>query len=264
MNLMVYGSALRIGIYMMQEVFRILGFKQTKEDIEVVRQTIDCLHKEHVLRRYTNVATDLKYDGGIVDTFLHHQDRSYSVKEVFQFIHNSELDFLNWANPSEYSLEISVPALHPLWSKIDNNRLQRYDQYHINDLLTQHRGTHRWFCSHPNYANKCRITFDRNDFINYTIYLHRSAKVKSGSDVNKKNTALMTRSNWDTVYQFELSHDLSVVIKIIANGQKTVGDVINILSEMTCEREAMIKRLLPEIKSLYERGHIYVLLPEEK
>jgi 2-polyprenyl-3-methyl-5-hydroxy-6-metoxy-1,4-benzoquinol methylase len=36
-NLMLYGRSLRLGVYVMQEFFKLLGFEQKKDDVDLVR-----------------------------------------------------------------------------------------------------------------------------------------------------------------------------------------------------------------------------------
>lgn len=264
MNLMVYGTSLRLGVYMMQEVFQILGFKQIKEDVNITRETINSLYQDHVLCRYLKFATDLNYDGAIVDTFLHPQDRSYSVKEIYEFTRKAKLEFLSWCDNMEYSLKGAIPDAHPLWQKINSINITDEDKHHIHDLLIQDRGTHRWLCAHPSYVEKCKINFEGSEYLTYSIYLHRTAKVIKGSDLIKKNNALIVRTNGSVHYQFQLSYNLSIIIKSIANGNESVGIAIEKLNLKDRDTPNLIQELRAEIKSLYECGHVYVLLPEEK
>lgn len=263
-NLMVYGTSLRLGVYMLQEVFRTLGFKQIKSDIDIVRATVDSLHPEHVLRRYVKAGYDLKYDAGMVDTFLHPQDRSYSVKEVFKFTRDAGLEFLSWCDPIEYSLEAAIPKNHPIWKKIHTSKIENEEKYHIYDLLLQDRGTHRWLCSHPEYVNKHKVTFEIDEFLEYSLLLHRTIKILKPSDLQKKDSAIFNRNNFSVQYEFKISHDLALLINVLSRGEKTIGQALASLNTDYLDRSELIDKLRLEIKSLYERGHIYVLLPEEK
>lgn len=262
MNLMVYGTSLRLGVYMMQEVFRLLKFEQTKADVDIVRATVNSLDPEHVLRRYMKIAYDLKHDGGIVDTFLHPQDRAYSVKEIFEFTRRAGLEFLNWADPVEYSLKNSVPEAHPIWQKINNSHISQEEKYHINDLLVQNRGTHRWFCGHPDYVKKSQIDFDGKEILDYIVIYHRTTKVVTPID-SIKNYAEFSRTNFGDEYKFKISSDLIHVIEKM-NGKTSIGNAISSMKLDHKNEVDLVNKLRTEIKSLYEHGHIYVLLPEEK
>jgi SAM-dependent methyltransferase len=262
-NLMVYGTSLRLGVYMMQEVFRTLGFKQTKSDVDIVRTTVESLHSEHVLKRYMKAGLDLKYDAGMVDTFLHPQDRSYSVKELFYFTRKASLEFLSWCDPSEYCLEMAIPAAHPLLARIHSSNLSNEEKYHIHDLLVQDRGTHRWLCAHAEYVKKCKIDFEGNTFLKYFIRLHRTAKMLVLSDVNKKSDAVVTRTNFGTNYEFKISYQLAQLLQELGNGSTSLDQALKKINMPLLERNGLIEQLRVEIKSLSERGHVYVFLPEK-
>ena len=70
-SVMVYGYYPRFGVYMMQEVFRVLGLKQDAVGIGIVKRAIKDVPAWHHVRRYFAIAPDLGYDSGLVDTFLH-------------------------------------------------------------------------------------------------------------------------------------------------------------------------------------------------
>jgi len=50
MNLMLYGTSLRLGVYLMQEVFSLLNLQQTKQDVDLVRTTIASLPEDHIVK----------------------------------------------------------------------------------------------------------------------------------------------------------------------------------------------------------------------
>ena len=65
-------------------------------------------------------------------------------------------------------------------------------------------------------------------------------------------------------YNFDVSHDLALVINALSKGKKTIDEALASLNLDPKSQSELINKLTPEIKTLYERGHIYVLLPEEK
>jgi SAM-dependent methyltransferase len=82
---MVYGQYARTGVYMLQNMFRLMGLGQSEQDVVTVKQTLASLPKRHVIHDYMNRAPDLKYDAGLVDSFLHRQDRAYTVAQCLEF-----------------------------------------------------------------------------------------------------------------------------------------------------------------------------------
>jgi len=94
--LMLYASCGRIGVEMLQGVFRDLGLAQDEPSLAVVRAAVDQLPQDHPLRSYMTIAPDLNYDAGLVDTFLHGRDRSFTVSDCLELVASAELVFQEW------------------------------------------------------------------------------------------------------------------------------------------------------------------------
>lgn len=253
MNLMVYGASLRLGVYMMQNVFRELDFKQSKEDVDLVRLTIASLHPNHAVKRYTNEALDLKYDAGIVDTFLHPQDKPYYVDEIFALTRDAGLEFISWLDPLDYSLEAHIPLTHPLWNKLKN--ISKEKQAHICDLLVQGRGVHRWVAGHPDYAKKIVIPEEFNQLLQCSLILNPNITILEKSTPDKKVGVKCKRYK----HEFEISHHLSRILEEL-NGTNSIKDVIDRIIDNDIERVKMYQITIREVKKLYDFGHLYIRL----
>lgn len=251
---MVYGSSLRLGVYLMQELFRLCGLQQTEEDLAIVKDTIAHLPKDHVVQRYANVANDLRYDAGMVDTFLHRQDRSFYIPELFALFRKAGLEFLTWNDNGDYSLEASVPASHPLWPKL--RTLTREQQYHAHDLLTQAHGVHRFVLAHPEYVKRCRIPFDSEALLDCSALFKIGVEVKKKADMQANTLAQLTRGE---TRQFQMSAVMGLLMDRMERGGKTLRQAM--------ESVPLTMESLPEVaeglQKLYNMGHIFVLLPED-
>lgn len=91
--IMLYAKYGRIGVDMMQSVFKELGLVQDEESIQVVRETLATLPSDHPVRSYMGIAPDLNYDAGLVDTFLHGRERNYSIQECLELVSSAGLVF---------------------------------------------------------------------------------------------------------------------------------------------------------------------------
>jgi SAM-dependent methyltransferase len=100
--LMLYARYGRIGVEMMQAVFRDLGLRQNEASVLMVREAIAALEQDHPLRSYLAIAPDLQYDAGLVDTFLHGRDRSYTVEDCLDLVSGAGLVFQEWFLKSAY------------------------------------------------------------------------------------------------------------------------------------------------------------------
>ena len=117
--IMVYAKYGRLGVYMMQDLFKILGLEQTPADVETVKFGLNALGPHHPVRNYLRLANDLDSDTGLVDTFLHRQDRSYSVGECMQLVGESGLAFLGWDENVFYHPDFQLPAQHPFRAHLE-------------------------------------------------------------------------------------------------------------------------------------------------
>ena len=100
--IMLYARNGRLGIEMMQSVFRDLGLEQTQESLLLVKEGIASLPARHPLRPYLEIAPDLDSDTGWIDTFLHGRDRSYTVKDCLHLVDAAGLVFQDWFLKSPY------------------------------------------------------------------------------------------------------------------------------------------------------------------
>jgi SAM-dependent methyltransferase len=136
MMLMLYAKYGRIGVQILQSVFRDMGLGQDEESVHMVKQVLAWLPWHHLVRSYLELADDLQYDAGLVDTFLHGREHSYTVDDCIDFVESAGLTFQGWLNKSQYYVhEIIAPtsevnlALRGLpdrkiWSLMDRLRTQ--------------------------------------------------------------------------------------------------------------------------------------------
>ena len=100
--IMLYARYGRIGGEMLQAMFRELGLRQDEVSLAVVRAAIARLPQDHPVKSYMAVAPDLQFDAGLVDTFLHGRDRSYTVADCLDLVASAGLVFQEWFLKSPY------------------------------------------------------------------------------------------------------------------------------------------------------------------
>jgi SAM-dependent methyltransferase len=100
--IMLYGRYGRAGVELMQAIFRELGLEQNEESLSMVKEAIKSLAPSHPLQSYISIAPDLQFDGGLVDTFLHGRDRSYTVEGCLKLVDSAGLVFQDWFLKSSY------------------------------------------------------------------------------------------------------------------------------------------------------------------
>lgn len=99
---MLYAPGRRTGVYIMQDVFRRLGLTQSAEDVAFARRVLEQLPPTHFARWYMEGAKELEHDAALVDTFLHPQDRAYTVPQVMELVDGAGLRFQSWIENSVY------------------------------------------------------------------------------------------------------------------------------------------------------------------
>jgi SAM-dependent methyltransferase len=114
--LMLYGKYGRAGIYMAQELFRILGLRQAPEDVATVKAVLAAFPADHPVRRGSSTPNDLAFDAGIVDTFLHPVDRGFTVGDCLDLLDSAGLVLQGWLNRYGYdpASRITQPRLREL------------------------------------------------------------------------------------------------------------------------------------------------------
>ena len=133
--IMLYARYGRIGVELLQHVFRDLGLGQDEESLRLVKQTIASLASTHPLQAYLAIAPDLRFDAGLVDTFLHGRDRSYTVGDCIDLAENAGLVFQDWflktsyyppmlTDPSEFHSAVNALEPRKLWSTMERIRTQ--------------------------------------------------------------------------------------------------------------------------------------------
>jgi SAM-dependent methyltransferase len=94
--IMLYAKYGRTGVYMLQDLFRMIGLEQTPQGVAVVRETLSSLHTDHPVHAYLRHAVDLTSDAGLVDTFLHRRDKCYSAADCVRLVDEGKLVFQGW------------------------------------------------------------------------------------------------------------------------------------------------------------------------
>ena len=161
--LMLYGKYGRAGIYMAQELFRILRLEQSAEGVAAVKAALPAFPHDHPLRRCLAGANDLAFDAGVVDTFLHPVDRGYSIGDCLDLLEASGLALQGWLNRHAYDPEsrITQPPLRELIA-----RLSERDALQALELLDGRMATHTFYaCRRERDPSQYRVDFAGTGFM---------------------------------------------------------------------------------------------------
>jgi len=94
-GVMLYAKYGRIGVEVLESVFRDMGLGQDEASVEIVKEMISVLPPDHPVQRYLTIAPDLQSssDAARVDTFLHGRQRSYSIEKCIDLVTSAGLVF---------------------------------------------------------------------------------------------------------------------------------------------------------------------------
>jgi SAM-dependent methyltransferase len=118
MAVMLYAKHGRAGIEMVQQLFRRLGLGRDAASLAVVKETLARLPKTHPARALYEGATEMGYDGGLVDLFLNARERSYTVPDCLALVADSGLAFQSWLDNSHYYPELWFETPTQLYQRI--------------------------------------------------------------------------------------------------------------------------------------------------
>ncbi|MGJ3260579.1 MAG: class I SAM-dependent methyltransferase [Rhodospirillales bacterium] len=85
MHLMLYGRHGRTGVYMMQDLLRMIGIDPAEVTVRQtgkIRDLIETLPRTHPFGAARDLHPDWRDDAGLVDLLLHVQDRAYTLTEA--------------------------------------------------------------------------------------------------------------------------------------------------------------------------------------
>jgi SAM-dependent methyltransferase len=173
---MLYGQYGRTGVYMLQNMFRLMGLGQSEQDVVTVKQTLASLPKRHVIHDYMSRAPDLKYDAGLVDSFLHRQDRAYTVSQCLEFAAQAGMSFMHWWENILYYPEGQLNADHDVYKKV--SAMPEESIWQFMELYNGTLGQHAFCVCHASRLEKSyRIGFSADAFMDYVPVL-RCVQVK--------------------------------------------------------------------------------------
>lgn len=101
-GIMLYARYGRFGVEVLQSVFADLGLVQDDASVAVVKAALSDMPDRHPIGSYLPLARDLQHDAGIVDTFLHGRDRSFTVNSCIDLVTTAGLVFQDWFLKAPY------------------------------------------------------------------------------------------------------------------------------------------------------------------
>lgn len=207
--IMLYARFGRTGVEMLQSVFREMGLKQSDTSLVMVREAIEILPPDHPLQSYLKLAPDLQYDAGLVDTFLHGRDRSYTVDDCIDLVSSAGLVFQDlFQKTSYYPAPQQRSAFYSSISELPDRQ-----QWSIMERINHRNACHFFMACHPSREQgSYSVRFDGDDFGVY-IPQFRYRCGFNGHQVYKPNSTM------------GLGPAQSTLIRLV-DGKRSIADMI--------------------------------------
>lgn len=244
MVLMLYGRTVRTGVYMLQEAFRRIGTPQNEAGVAQVRAVLAELPDRHYARDYIRAAGELRYDSAIVDTFLHPQDRAYTVPELFGLLEAAGLAFQNWVDNHPYWRNGAWGAETAIAAAVDP--LPPFDHWAAVEMLRQTAGMHLFTARFPEFA--AQVDFRHSNWREFVPHsAHGLARTGPGK---------FTRGP----YELRCS-ELEQFVLDGVNGERTIAEIVTVpaLDRIPAGERDQFARAYFE--HLWKLGHVMIALP---
>ena len=125
-GVMLYAKYGRIGVEVMESVFRDLGLSKDDTSLQIVKEAISLLSADHPTRSYLKLETSPPYDAVLVDTFLHGRGQNYTVDDCLELVSSAGLVFQDWLQKAPYyhhDLVSPVPGFSPAVAALPEAKL---------------------------------------------------------------------------------------------------------------------------------------------
>lgn len=213
-GIMLYATYGRVGVEILQSVFRDLGLGRDEASLGIVRETLAALGPEHPVMSYLEIAPDLRDDAGLVDTFLHGRDRTFTVDGCIELVEEAGLVFQDWfLRAPYYPPTTPQDAFHRAVAE-----LPLRTQWSIMERIRTRNGCHFFLACRPERAPETyTIDFDSEQHSAY-IPVFRHACGVDGTTLSRHDWAL----DLDPL-------GLAFVRRI--SGHRSIGEIVTAVAE---------------------------------
>jgi SAM-dependent methyltransferase len=220
-GIMLYARYGRVGVEALQSVFRSLGLRQDEQSLALVKETLGLLPREHLVQPYFPIAADLQFDAGLVDTFLHGRDRSYSVPDCLALVATAGLVFQGWVTHDCYYPEMFAPLSSAVYAAL--NRLPEPELWAAMERLQTQNGCHTFMaCRAERSQRQYTIDFSGREYLDYIPEFRHLVRVDNDHVVSLRGRIPLNRAQALLLHEVNGSRRISeLVSRTVAAGMFT-------------------------------------------
>ncbi|MCB1289560.1 MAG: class I SAM-dependent methyltransferase [Mycobacterium sp.] len=179
--IMLYARYGRAGVELMQAIFRELGLHQDEESLQMVKAAIGSLARTHPVKSYIDIAPDLRFDAGMVDTFLHGRDRSYTVDDCLDLVESAGLVFQDWFLKTSYYPPTLTEPENEFFAAV--NQLPDPKKWSVMERIKTLNACHFFLATRPERpADGYRIDFSASNALDFVPLLRLRCGI-SGQEI---------------------------------------------------------------------------------
>ncbi|WPY00773.1 SAM-dependent methyltransferase [Candidatus Trichorickettsia mobilis] len=194
MHLMIYAKYGREGVYQIQNLMRLINSNVHNKTQEIIncKALLGSLPDTNWFKKSKELYHDHAEDGGLYDLLLHKQDRAYSIPEMYEFVNNAGLHFVEFSMLESLLLLESKNYIRnsELLLKVKNKDV--INQQAIYELITGKITKHEFFVSIKQETVASIADLDNIPYFYYnTSYIPKHAydyiennKLVAGMNVN--------------------------------------------------------------------------------
>jgi SAM-dependent methyltransferase len=215
---MLYAKYGRIGVELMESVFRDLGLRQDDASVRVVKETMSLLRADHPVQSYLRVERNSQYDAVLVDTFLHGRARSYSVDECLDLVASTGLEFQGWFLKAPYyhhDLLQPAPEFYPALSALPEPKI-----WSVMERLHTLNACHFFIACRPERPKKSyAIDFSTTECLDY-VPLMRMRCGLSGDEIFRTDWRMtLNTAQLPFVQNIDGSRTIREIAALVAQSQ---------------------------------------------
>ena len=208
--IMLYARYGRVGVELMQSIFRELGLHQDEESLRMAKEGIASLAPSHPLSSYMSIAPDLQFDAGLVDTFLHGRDRSYTVEGCIELAESAGLVFGDWFLKTPYYPTTLTEPDNEFYAAI--NRLPEAKMWAVMERIRTLNACHFFTVSQPERPTRSyRVDFSATDALDYIPLMRLRCGVR-GAEIDRPGWSL----------RLSPTH---LAFAQLVDGERTIGEI---------------------------------------
>jgi hypothetical protein len=220
---MLYAKYGRVGVEAMQSVFRELGLVQDERSVNLVKEIMALLPSTHLMQPYLKLAPDLGFDSGLVDTFLHGRDRSYSVEDCMDLLASAGLELQGWYyNNLYYPEALTRPGstVHAALTSLPEPKM-----WSLMERLQTQNGCHLFYACRPDRPKRqYALDFGGSEFLEYVPHVRHLVRIEDDAIVRVDWVIPLSRTQVSYLREIDGRSTIAQTIRRLAE-QGTLVDV---------------------------------------